>query len=191
MKDIREIKDLLDVHEYGLPLPVLILASKDEYLMKCVNRYYIYHDIWCDLNRVEEPTELSQILRTLGNRDWEGVKLTECDPLPEYGGPYYVADEEVPPGWSNRIDQGIYDKEFFDLHDISRPSLLLFHEADQSLPALYFIKGFNPSRFYIWNVNSGKISKIEEPRTLHDILDTLKGYFDELKLLFVERRFHP
>ena len=180
LNDIREIDDLLNVHEYGLPLPVLILASQDEYLMRCGDRYYIYHDIWCNLNRVEEPTKLSQILRALGTRNWEGMKLAECDPLPEYGGPYNVADEEVPPGWSKRVDQGVYDKEFFDLHDISRPSLLLFHEADWSLPALYFIKGFNPSRFYIWNVAFGKISRIEQPETLQDILDTLKGCFDEL-----------
>ena len=190
MKNIREIKDLVDVHEYGLPLPILILASKCEYLMKCGDRYYIYHDIWCNLNRVEEPTELSQILRTLGHENREGIRLTECDSLPEYGGPYYVSDEEVPPGWSNRVDQGLCRTEIFDSPGISVSSLLLSREDDRGTPALYLVEGYSPIRYLMWDTVSKKIFEIEQPKTLQDILDALKGSLNELKLSKFEPRCH-
>ena len=189
MKNIREIDDLLIVHECGLPLPVLVLRSKDEYLMKCGDRHYIYNDIWCTLNRVEEPTELSQILRTLGHETWEGIRLTECDSLPEYGGPYNLSDEDVPHGWSKPVDdQDGCEKELSDHHGISIPSLMLFHDADRDLPALYLVKGVNPIQFYIWDVYSNELSKIEQPKALQDILNMLGSSFHELILSHAEPR---
>ena len=189
-KHIRDIKDLVDVHEYGLPLPVLILQSDDDdYFMKCGDRYYFYNEIgWCNLRRVEEPTELSQILRALDQQKWEGIRLTECDPLPEYGGPYKLSDEDVPHGWSKQIDEGVCEKGLFDRHGILIPLLMLFHEADRGLPALYLVHGVNPCKFYIWDIVSNKISRIEQPDTLQDIMDALNTSLDELTLSHVEPR---
>lgn len=182
MKNIREIDDLLNVHERGLPLPVLILASKCELLMRCGDRYCIYHDIWCNLIRVEEPNDLSEILRALGDRNRGGMRLTECDPLPEFGGPYYVADEEVPLGWSNRVDQDLCRTEIFDRPGIPVSRLLLSREDDRGTPALYLVKGYSPIRYLIWDTVSTDVSEIEQPKTLQDILDALRGSLDELTL---------
>lgn len=192
MKDIRKIDDLLIVHACGLQLPVLILASQCEFLMKCGDRYYIYHDVWCTLNRVEEPTELSQILRRLGHTHWEGywegMKLAECDRLPEYGGPYSLTDEDIPCGWSKQVDQGLCNTEVFDRHGISVQSLLLFHEADRGLPALYLVWAYSPLSFLIWDTVSNELSKIEQPSALHDILDALQGSSNGLTLSKIEPR---
>ena len=100
MQKLEDIKDLIDGFECGLPLPIPILVSDGrdggtQYFMKCGNRYYIYFDAFDDLRRVEEPTELKQILRVLGDGQWKGLRLTDYDLLPEYGGPDKAADEEV------------------------------------------------------------------------------------------------
>lgn len=194
LKKLKELKKMLDDGiEYGLQLPIPILVDDHgtEYFMKSGDRYYIYDEISGFLYRVEEPAELSQILRTLGGRVWDGLRLTECVILPEYGGPSKVPDEEVPPGWSNRIVTDGCEMEVFVRHDIYVPSLLLFREAGQGLPALYLVKGFNPSRYYIWDATCNKISNIEKPHALQDILDTLKGSVDELTLSQVEPKGRP
>lgn len=192
-KALKETKELLDDGlEYGIPLLVPILVSNHgtEYFMRCGDRHYLYCEISGDLHRIEEPTEFKEILPVLGSTYCQGLKLTQCDYLPEYGGPGIVPDEEVPPNWTKRVDQDACENDFFGRHDIRYPTPLLFREADRGLPALYLVCG-SPSRFYIWDVVSNDISKIEQPDTLQDILDVLKDSLGELTLSHVEPRCRP
>ncbi|CAF9923682.1 hypothetical protein IMSHALPRED_005990 [Imshaugia aleurites] len=196
MEKLNNINEMFDAFEYGLTLPVPILVSDgrdggEDYFMRCGDRYYIYLDIPSNLLRVEEPTDLSKVLRTLGDSQWRGLRLTECYRLPEYGGTETVADELVPPGWSNRVNQEVSANETFHHHNIYVPRLLLFREGAHGLPALYLVKGFNPPRFYLWDIDSNKICKIERPNVLQDILDTLEGYFDKLELSNVKPQCRP
>ena len=188
-KGLWEMKDLTDGQIYGLPLPIPIIVSDGqdggtEYFMKCGDRYYIFLEIPSILYKVEEPTELSKILRTLGDKRWEGLRLSECEILPEYGGPDKVPDDEVPHGWSNQINQDVCDDEIFDRHGISLPSLLLYRDGGHSPSPAYLVEGGD--RFYIWDFISDKISRILQPETLQDILDALKVSFEKLTLTEVE-----
>ena len=187
-KGLKETKELLyDGLEYGIPLPVPILVDNQGlvHFMRCGDRYYLYCFISGDSHRIEEPTEFKEILRILASTYCEGLKLTQCDYLPEYGGPDIVPDEEVPPDWTKRVDQDACKNDFFGRYDIRYPSPLLFREADRGLPALYLVRGCS-SQFYIWDVVSSSISKIEQPDTLQDILDVLKGSPGEFTLSHVE-----
>ena len=188
-KELREIKDLIDGQIYGLPHPIPIVVSDGqdggtEYFLKCGDGYYIFLEVPSILYKVEEPTELSKILRTLGDKRWEGLRLTECEILPEYGGSDKVPDDEVPHGWSNQISQDVCDDEIFDRHGISLPSLLLYRDGGHSLSPAYLVEGCD--RFYIWDVISNNISEILQPETLQDILDALKVSSDKLTLSKVE-----
>ena len=188
-KRLREMKDLIDGQMYGLPLPIPIIVSDGqdggtEYLMKCGDRYYIFLEVPSILYKVEEPNELSKILRTLGDKRWEGLRLTECEILPEYGGPDKVPDNEVPHGWSNEINQGVCDDELFDRHGISLPSLLLYRDGGYSPSPAYLVEACD--HFYIWDVDSNNISKILQPEALQDILEALKVSFENLTLSEVE-----
>lgn len=118
-----------------------------------------------NLHRVEEPAELSQTLRSLGDKEWKGLRLTECDILSAYGGLNNVLDEEVSRGWSNRINQDACNEKLYNRHDILLQSLLLFREGGRGLPALYLVDGLTPS-FYLWDHVSNDISKIEPPAGL-------------------------
>ncbi len=193
MEKLDEIMEFVDCHEYGLPLPIPILVSDgrdgvEKCLMKCGDRYYIFIGITGDLHRVEEPAELAQVLRCLGRREWKGLKLTECYEVPEYGGTNQVPDEEVPSGWSNVVEQKLSDIEFFRRHGITLPSRLLFREASCDLPVLYLVDANIPSQFYLWDISSDEVCKIERPEALQDILDTLMESLDNLTLSRVEPR---
>ena len=190
MKEFGEVMEDMDLYEYGLPLPIPILVSDGrnggpEYFMKCGDRYYIYHEVAGFLYRVEEPVELGQILRALGRKECDGLRLTDCDVAPEYGGPNIVPDEEVPTGWTNQINEDAYDEEVLRQHGISIPTMLLFCDGGRGLPALYLFRT-GGSRFYIWNVDSGEVSRIVGPEALQDILDALERSFEELVLSMVE-----
>ncbi len=191
-KALKETKELLDDGlEYGVPLPVPILVGNQGMLhfMRGGDRYYLYCEISGFLHRIVEPTELKEILPILGQKEWHGLKLTDCDYLPEYGGPDIVPDEEVPPGWSNEISQEVCDRHFFDHFGIMFPLPLMFRDGGNGLPSLYLVR--SSSLFYLWDSVSNDVSKIEQPDTLQDVLDVLKGSSGKLTLSKVEPKCRP
>lgn len=185
-KKLKEVKELLDFGiEYGtkLPIPILVDDHGTEYFVKCGDRYYLYNEIIGFLYRVEEPTELSEILRVLGTRDWEGISLSHCDCIPAYGGPLTVPNDEVPPGWSNQINRDVWN-EIFKRHNISFPRLLLFRDGGHGLPPFYLVEG--GGCLYLWDTVSSDLSRVLQPTALQDIVDSLKGSSDKLTLSKVE-----
>lgn len=75
-----------------------------EYLMKRRDRCYVCGDVVNDLHRLEEPTELKQILHVMGDGQLKGLRPTEYHLPPEYGGLDNEADEGVPSDYSDQAN---------------------------------------------------------------------------------------
>lgn len=96
--------------EHGIHLLVLILASdgssgSSEFLMECGQEFYLFYEIAHQVLHIDGPSNLRNILFVLGT--CEDLKVTPLILLPEYRGPNDVANNNVPSGWSNKIDKEI------------------------------------------------------------------------------------
>ena len=64
------------------------------------------------LVHVDKPSGLHEILSVLGRGSGKELETTKVNRLPEYGGPDIVADDNVPVGWSKKIDKTVSCGEF-------------------------------------------------------------------------------
>ena len=177
LQDFNDLKEMFPGQDFGLPLPVPILVSvgipgNTEFLMKCGKDFYIFSEIPHYVYHIDEPSELHDILSTLDTRAEKHLKTTFVNLLPEYGGPNVVADDNVPIGWSNKIDKGVSCASLFYKHDISNTSLLLFSKGSSNEYSKYLVEAGDGH--YIWNTVSDQISRIDKAQGLEDILDILK-----------------
>ena len=73
--------------------------------MECGQEFYLLYEIAHQVLHIDGPSNLRNILFVLGT--CEDLKVTPLILLPEYGGPNDVANNNVPSGWSNKIDKEI------------------------------------------------------------------------------------
>ena len=133
--DLGYIQEVISgCYEYGLPLSVpMLLTNKISgstiFFLKSGDEYYLYYEISSELVHIDEPTSLQDILRVLGNEEVMGLKTTHVNVLPEHGGPNVVADDDVPEGWTNKINKEVRCGDIFYKRGIYGSDILLFQDG--------------------------------------------------------------
>ena len=189
--DLHYIQEvILGCYEYGLPLsaPMLLTNKRSGstiFFLKSGDEYYLYYEISSELVHVDHPKNLHDILRDLGTERWVGLKTTHVNVLPEHGGPNFVADDNVPEGWTNKINKRVYCGEVFYEHGIYDSSILLSQDESGNGTALYLVEAHR-EKYYIWDPASDTISRVERAEGLQDVLDILNDPSRQLSLSTIE-----
>ena len=189
--DLQYIQDvILGCYEYGLPLSVpLLLTNKISgstiFFLKSGEGYYLYYEISSELVHVDYPTNLHDILRELGTERWMGLKTTHVNVLPEHGGPNCVADDNVPEGWTNKINKEVCCGEVFYEHGVYASDIMLFQDGGLNGTPQYLVEA-ERKQYYIWRPDPDRVSHIDEAEGLQDVLDLLKDPSRQLSLTAIE-----
>lgn len=191
--DLEYVQDVVPgCYEYGLPLSVpMLLSNKISgstiFFLKSGEEYYLYYEISSELVRIDDPTNLHDILRVLGTEEVVGLKTTHVNVLPEHGGPNAVADDTVPEGWTNRINKELCCGDVFYEHGIYASDILLSQDGGLNGTPQYLVEAEN-DEYYIWSPDPDKISGIDEAEGLQDILDILDDHSRQLSLTAIDVR---
>lgn len=189
--DLEYVQEIVSgCYQYGLPLSVpMLLTDKicgsSIFFLKSGEEYYLYYQISDELVHIDDPTTLKDILRELGTDNWPDLKTTHVDILPEHGGPNVVADDDVPEGWTNKIDDKVLCGQAFYEHDIYSSKVLLFQNGGPNGTPLYLVEA-EADKYYTWTPNDDSISRIDKAEGLQDILDILHDPSRQLSLTDIE-----
>ena len=190
MNDLDYLQEVVGgCYEYGLPLSVPLLVSdgrsgSTEFLLKSGEEYYLFFVISSDLVHIDEPKGLYNILRALSTKPYTGLVTTLVDVLPEYGGPDFVAENDVPNGWSNDVKK-VWCSDAFCKKGIFVAKPLLVQSSSLIDNPLYLVQA-QSEKHYIWKSATNEISRIDRAEGLQDILDILDDPSRHLSLSRIE-----
>ena len=138
VKSLKNLRQVVPAQEHGLSLPLPILSGASSLglafqIFQSGEQYYIYNQISGDIFWINQPRTLQEILRVLGDTSLEafqGLDLAILELLPEYGGPNRVIDDDVPTGWTNRVDSEIVSFKWCRRYGLNFcPTTLLYSES--------------------------------------------------------------
>ena len=183
---IQDFNNHFDHNAYGIPRPVPIAHERTnmEILMECACRCLLYNAITDTLFRIDHPTSLSEILKTMYMRD-SGYQQKVLDRLPD------EEDYQSTFGWSfdaetlGTLLQRVPAREYGLTHLTpvmaqEEKGLLLFRQDWVQRP------WDEEWRYFIWDQKS--IYRVDEPTKLDDTVDFLisKGFLNNENLRTTE-----
>lgn len=177
-------KVLLSVHEEGISLdhywgfhnliPYLTSNCADGInadFFQCGSQHYVYDLTSWTLCRIDEPTNKDDIGHALIKHHLRGIKTTEIEEMPEYGGRYEIPENEVPKGWSKTTSPDEADAMPWRKVDLAPPTSYLYNEGRANGMPCYLVDCSH--EFYLWYPKSNMVRHVVEWKGLQQILNTL------------------
>ena len=166
----------ISLEYYGLHSPVPYLTSDcadgvNADFFQCDSQHYVYDITSWTLERIEEPTNKDDIGHALIKHHLRGIKTTELEEMPEYGGRYEIPEDEVPKGWSKTTSPNEAHHMPWRKVDLDPPTCYLYNDGRTDGEPRYLVE--SGDEFFLWYPRSNVVRQVVEWRGLQQIIDTL------------------
>ncbi|KAK3178448.1 hypothetical protein OEA41_000583 [Lepraria neglecta] len=176
----------ISFEHYGLYSPVPYLTSNcadgvNADFFQCDSQHYVYDATSYTLCRIEEPTNKDDIGHALIKYHLRGIKDTELEEMPEYGGRYEIPENEVPKGWSKTTSPDEADGIPWRKVDLDPPTCYLYNDGRADGEPRYLVK--SSDEYYLWYPRSNMVRQVVEWRGLQQIIETLNDPHNQRGLI--------